>query len=402
MVKRKTIVLKPRFDQPVIDLVAEKLKDKLFTRIGFLKPKPSEVQLTSVEKYYEQYLIVKGKYSLDHYKPLVYTLKVNKNTKEVYILNEKFKPEPSGDLDSSDHKKIKLTGVASFHYEDEARCVFDIKGREVDPEKLRTVLNEEWPKETLAKASVKKKFSKVKISQEEEINFLRSRIVKRPPDVGEVIKEIFEINERTIIHSPMYQLTFENIKIGKEVIAKINGITGDIILTTSYKTISGKFIEDLIKTSHKNLQPIKPDSIETSSFVSSDNVSGDVTDSSEVVTSPLPVSKPSEVKVEEESLEFPAKVFGDVFHVGDKVTAIVGDLEIPSETTVSETLVVKGNLMIGEKCKILGTIKALGKIVIGANTIIKGNVVSDQKVSMGSNVKIDGNVIIEKTLHSEP
>ena len=162
MVKRKTIVLKPRFDQPVIDLVAEKLKDKLFTRIGFIKPKPSVVQLTSVEKYYEQYLIVKGKYSLDHYKPLVYTLKVNKNTKEVYILNEKFKPEPSGDLDSSDHKKIKLTGVASFHYEDEARCVFDIKGREVDPEKLRTVLNEEWPKETLAKASVKKNFQKSK------------------------------------------------------------------------------------------------------------------------------------------------------------------------------------------------------------------------------------------------
>ena len=97
---------------------------------------------------------------------------------------------------------------------------------------MRTILNEEWPEEKLTKSGLKKRLSKVQISPEEEVNFLRSRLVKRPPDVGEVIKEMFEINERKIIHSPMYQLKFENTKTGKEANVKINGITGTIILTT--------------------------------------------------------------------------------------------------------------------------------------------------------------------------
>ena len=398
MVKRKTVVLKPRFDKTIINLVAEKLRDKLFTRRGFIRRKGSEVQLISIEKYYEQYLAVKGKYSIDHYKSLVYRLKVDKKAQEVFVFDKRLKPEPSGELSSSSYKVIKLTGVSSHHYEDEGRCILDMKGREIAADELGDILKQEWPQETLANVRMKKKFSKVKISPEEEINLLRSKIVKRPPDVGEVIKEIFEINKRIIINSPMFQLTFENLKTGKEIIIKIDGVNGDVILTTSNKIISGKFIEELIKASNRNLRPIKPESIQTPPMITSDNISGDRT---EVATNPVLNSQPAKVKVEKEQLEFPAKVHGDILHVGDRVTAIVGDLEIPSGTTVYETLVVKGNLIIGKKCKMLGTVKALGSITIGANTIIKGNVISDKNVSVGSNVKINGRVVIEKAFHSE-
>jgi predicted acyltransferase (DUF342 family) len=399
MVKRKTVVLKPRFDKNIIKLVAEKLKDKLFTRRRFFIHKASEVQLTSIEKYYEQFLVARGKYSVDHYKPLFYTLKVDKKAREVFIFDEKLKPEPSGELSPSSHKVIKLAGVSSYHYEDQARCILDIKGREIDPAKLGNILNKEWPQVTLSTFRKRKKFSKIKVSPEVEIDLLRSKIVKRPPDVGEVIKEIFEINERVIINSPMYQLTFENVKNGKESIVKINGINGDIILSTPDKIISGKYIESLIQAFDENLQPIEPESIQKPSMMTSDDVSDD---RMEVAISPVPNSQPGNIEVEKEHLEFPAKVKGDILHVGDRVTAIVGDLEIPSGTTVFETLVVKGNLIIGEKCKMFGTVKALGSITIGANTIIKGNVVSDRNVSVGSNVKINGRVVVEKAFHSEP
>jgi hypothetical protein len=398
MVKRKTVVLKPRFDKTIINLVAEKLRERLFTRRGFIRHKDSEIQLISIEKFYEQYLTVKGKYSIDHYKSLVYRLKVDKKAQEVFVFDKRLKPEPSGELSSSSYKVIKLSGVSTHHYEDEGRCILDIKGREIAAGELGDILNKEWPQETLANVRIKKKFSKIKISLEEEINLLRSKIVKRPPDVGEVIKEIFEINERIIINSPMYQLTFRNLKNGKEIIVKIDGINGDVILTTSNKIISGRFIEDLIKASNRKLRPIMPESIQTPSMITSDNLSGDIT---EITIIPVLNSQPAKVEVEKEPLEFPGKVHGDSFYVGDRVTAIVGDLEIPSGTTIYETLVVKGNLIIGEKCKMLGTVKALGSITIGANTIIKGNVISDQNVSVGSNVKINGRVVIEKAFHSE-
>lgn len=400
IVKRKTIVLKPRFDENAINLLAEKLIKKLFARMGFLKPKPSELKLTSIEKYYERYLVIKGKYFFDHCKSLVYTLKVDKESQEIFILNERFKPEPSGDRSSSDYKVVRLTVVSSYHYEDEAQGVLDAEGQEIDPEKLQIILNHEWPRETLSKVLLRRKFSEVNISAEEEINFIRSKIVSKPSDVGEVIKEIFEISERTVINSPMYKLTFERLKTGKKAIARMNGITGEITSSTFNKTISGKVMEDLVRASHINIQPKEPESIKPTSNLSSDNTTGGVTDLDEIVGSPVPVVNQSEFTVEEEPLEFPAKVDGEVLHVGDKVTAIVGDLEIPSGTIVSETLVVKGNLIIGEKCKMLGTIKALGTIVIGSNTIIEGNVVCNRNVTVGSNVKIKGKVVIENTFHS--
>lgn len=396
MVERKAIVLRPRLDHTVINQVAEKLKGKLFTRMRFIKPKPSEVQLTSMKRYYEEYLIIRGKYSLDHCKKLAYTLEVDKDAQKVFILNETFKPDPSDDPNFGDYKAIKLMGVVSFHHENEARFILDNKGREIGAERMRIILNEEWRREELTESGLEERLSRLQISPEEEVNFLRSRLVKRPTNVGEVIKEILEIDERRIFHCPMYQLRFKSTRTGKEANVRIDGITGTVILIeSSNKIISDKTINDIIKTSLENAQPIEEEFVETLRIASSDDANRQIIES-KVVAAPLPVSKPSEVEVEEEFLAFPAKVVGDVFYVGDRVTAIVGDLEIPSGTTVDETLVVKGNLIVGEDCEILATLKALGTIVLGANTIIKGNVVSAQTVSVGPNVRIDGKVLIKR------
>jgi hypothetical protein len=420
MIKRQTVVLKSRFDQPIINKIAEKLKKKLFTRVNFLKSKSSEIKLTSVEKYYEQYLIVKGKYTLDHCKKLEYNLEVDKKTEKICILNEEIIIDKSNELDTSNSAFFTLSGVAHFHYENNGHYILDIKGREIESENWSILLNNIWPKEKLAKTGLKRKLSKIQTSTQKEIDFLRSRLVKRPPDVGEVIKEIFEINERKIIFCPMYKFEYQNIKNKKEAMAKINGITGNILITTfNNKTIPGKFIEDLIKTSppinqpnkkqleesikttSKIIQPIEQRPTRKSSLESFDNSKDNIKQTKEMKKKFLDTIKQPEVKPVENYLEFPAKVEGDIFHVGDEVIAIIGDLEIPDDTLVEETLVVKGNLTIGEKCEMQGTIKALGNIILGANTIVKGNVVSDGMVSIGSKVEIRGKVVSKKTIHSE-
>jgi hypothetical protein len=70
---------------------------------------------------------------------------------------------------------------------------------------------------------------KVTISMEEEIAFLRQKIVKRPFDADVIIKEVFEINERMIIYNPIYELVLQSVKTAKTITILIDAITGNII-----------------------------------------------------------------------------------------------------------------------------------------------------------------------------
>ena len=436
--------MKARYDQAVINLLAKKLKSHVFPRKGFRKPKKIDIELISLEKQYDCYMILKGKYSVDHCKSLIYELEVEKDADKVFLLNETLEPEPYNATDSDLYGTIKLTGVASFHYENEARYIIDNRGQEFDSKELDNFLNERWHKEKLIKSELRKTISKLKITPEKEINFIKNKLVTRPQNIGEVIKEILEINERKIYYIPMYQLNFKNKKTKNEAVIRINGVTGKIVLTTcSNKVLPIKLIEEVNKKCHKIIKPtiqepvkasyvtksnkkapkIKPKLKEVIRKTKSNKKNITASKPAEIKLEPKPKNKSSnkksedlkptrisepepnpekpEIKVEIEDLEFPAKVSGDVFYVGDKLTAIVGDIEIPSGTTINDTLVVKGNLIIGKKCKVLATIKALGNIVIGADTIIKGNVISYQKVSLGSRVNIQGEVIIKKNLSSQ-
>jgi len=347
-------------------LLGEKVKGKFFTRLRFLKPKPEEIRLISIDKYYEPYVLVSGKYAIDYCRKHIYSVNVDKNAREVAFFDRKFKPEPlSQPPDGA--QVIKLDGVEFFHYQDEASFVLNKIGREIDPEQLPCAPSEKWTVEELMKTGIK--FEEVKISLEEEIDFLRSRIANRPSDVGEVIREIFEVSERALIYCPMYQLTCRNVKTGKEAIAKIDGTTGKTVLCKSGNTNSEKFMKDSIEAP-KGLEEIP----------------GDV--KNETIDSP----KVSRVPEIEGKMKFPTKAAEEVFHVGEKVTAVGGDVEIPSGTTVLKTLKVKGHLKIGTDCRILGKVKASRDIMIGANTTIEGDVISGGKVVIGPDSVIRGSV----------
>jgi len=205
-------------------LLGEKVKDKFFVRLGFLKPKPEEIRLISVDKYYEPYIVVGGKYAIDYCKRRVYAIKVDEEVQEIVIAGKKFKPEPPSP--KKPFSVIKIEGEGHFHYEDEAYFILDRMGREVLPEQLSFAPSEKRL-ENLTELDVK--LREVKISSEQEIEFLRSRIVNRPADVDEVTREWFEVNERTMICVPRYELTFQKVKTGKEAIVEIDGITGKII-----------------------------------------------------------------------------------------------------------------------------------------------------------------------------
>jgi len=225
VVDTRTIILKPRLDSSMARLQGEQSKTSFFARFSFLKPKPRDVLLVAFGKYYEPYIVIGGKYSIDYCKRHKYALKVEDRTQAMFIDGKQMKPEPMSLQDKA--KVIKLVGEEHSHYENETYVILDRMLQEVSSDNLFFA-----PFENAYETQPAAGFDlrKPQISIEEEISFLRSRVARRPADVAEIIREKFEINERTIIYSPVYELTYKNMKNGNLVTALINGITGDVIL----------------------------------------------------------------------------------------------------------------------------------------------------------------------------
>ena len=240
IVDTRNLILKPKLDSNSVKLQGEKLKTSFFARFSFLKPKPRNIQLIAFSKYYEPYIVIGGKYSIDYCKKHNYALQVEDRTQAMFIDGKKMKPEPMSLQDRA--KVIKLVGEEHSHYETETYVILDRMMQEVSSDNLFFApFENEYETQPAADFDLRKP----QISIEEEITFLRSRVARRPADVAEIIREKFEINERTIIYSPVYELTYKNMKNGKNATAIINGITGGVIV--------GKFT---VKTSKNVGTPI--------------------------------------------------------------------------------------------------------------------------------------------------
>ncbi|MFQ6064034.1 MAG: hypothetical protein ACE5L6_01025 [Candidatus Bathyarchaeia archaeon] len=227
IVERKTIVYKTLVDPTVAKITGEKTKDRLFVKFGFLKPKTEEVQFVSVDKYYEPYMVVSGKYSIDYYRKRTYTIEVDGDVQKVVLLKQTFKPVPPKKAAKEAGKVIRLVGEERLFYEDKAYLILDRKGREVAPEQVPQAPSEEEPDKVLAEFG--EKVGKLEIPADMEVGVIRSRIVKRPSDIGRVVKELFEVSERAVIYTPIYEVSFQNARTGEVKVLKIDGITARVI-----------------------------------------------------------------------------------------------------------------------------------------------------------------------------
>jgi len=226
--KRKIIVYKSRVDPTVVKLTAEKMKNKLFIKFGFSKPRPEEIRVVSVDKYYEPYVLIDGKYNVDYFKKRVYTLDVDNKTEEVMILNQTLKPESVVTPPEVEPRKvIKLEAEERLSHEEKAYVILDKSGREIPPDEVPSAPSEEHPQAVLKEFG--KKSGRVKISPKKEIEIIKSRIVKRPPDADRVENELFQISEHAVIYSPIYEITFRNMKTGEEKIVRVDGVTAKIL-----------------------------------------------------------------------------------------------------------------------------------------------------------------------------
>jgi len=380
IVDTKTIILKPRLDQGDILLIGDKIRPRLFSKFGF-KSKPEHIKLLGSEIYFEPYLIIGGKYSLDYCKKHVFRVNVEESTTKVYVAGQEFK---SVQLDpKTTNRTIKMTGEEHAHHERQAYFILDRLKREIPPDRLPISPFDIQKDDTEHNSS----FKSINISDEAQIEFLKTKIATRPGDVAEIIREVFDITDRTIAYYPMYQLTFEYIKNDTEAVVTINGITGEIILNGTQRLAAKTIVGFPENTGTK---PVKITTYQTISSKPKLNIKPGETDSARSFPAENSNDQPIHSGVKEEtapnsSTDMPEKAF-----LKGQNAVVVEYIEVPSGSIINRNIVTKDTLRVGDNCKIQGNLEALKDISLGADTVIDGNLISGGNVTVGPRSLVTG------------
>lgn len=229
----KVIVYKSRVDPATLKQMAEEMKNELFVK-RFSKPKPEDIQVVSVDKYYEPYVLVDAKYKIEYFTKKTYTIEVTEKAKEVKLLGKSFNPQriaiPNGETDQF-RSVIYLEGQEGSLYDDSAYFILDKNGKEISPDQVPIAPSEDNPKKLLKE--FKKKTRKGKLSNKEVILIAKTKLIKRPSDVDVINSEEFQITEHATIYNPIYVITFRNIKTKEEKTINIDGVTSEVITSNN-------------------------------------------------------------------------------------------------------------------------------------------------------------------------
>ena len=190
----------------------------------FLKHQSTDISIVGFSKYFEPLIIIGGKYSINYCKKQELKIECGHQAQKIFVGGEEFKLEPSDP--GSPSRIIAFPAEEHYQYTEETYFVLDRFMREITPEKIH-MAPFECEQENDKNLNIDSR--KVTISLEEEIAFLRQKIVKRPSDADVIIKEVFEINERMIIYNPIYELVLQSVKTAKTITILIDAITGNII-----------------------------------------------------------------------------------------------------------------------------------------------------------------------------
>jgi hypothetical protein len=215
---RKTIVYKTLIDPAVLRIAGEKNKCRLFNDSLFWRYRPEEIDFVSIEKYYEPYIAVNGKYSVDYYRQGTYTVKVGKEVKEVLLFNHTHRPEETTTATGSEHK-IKIEVEERLFKEKRAFLFLNCYGQDAKFSEFPSGPSEKNPEDLI------KDFKMREISPNMDVDIIRSRIAERPYDVKRIVEEVFQIDERSLVYAPRFTLTYKCLKTGKEASIVFDGVT---------------------------------------------------------------------------------------------------------------------------------------------------------------------------------
>ena len=202
-------------DATVIKVAGERIKRQLFAKFWVWKPKSAPIELFSMEKYYEPFIVISGRYFIDYYRLCDYTVYIDNDVNEVILLNQKFYPEKNQNSSS----RIRLDGEERLAYEKKAFFMLAENGQEANLETLPSAPSEKNPEETITKHGIKE------IDSQADVDFVRKRLVCRPENLSRIVNEVFEIGERVVIYAPRFKLTYLNASTYEKKSVEFDGVT---------------------------------------------------------------------------------------------------------------------------------------------------------------------------------
>lgn len=226
IIQRKIIVFKPAVGIKTIRNIANKAKNQTFKKYFLFKTKPEETKIDTIDRYFEPYIVIAGKYSIDYSKSWNYSIKVNEEMQKLKISNKNFEPKLLENHLELPYKNLELNGTGRFYHESRLRMILDKEGNEVGLEHLPYLSFEENPLEILDNTN--RHLLEKEFKTENEVEILRSRIFKRPTDIVKVFTEIFKVTERALIYKPMYKVSVSHNMTKKKVTFLVDGSTGRI------------------------------------------------------------------------------------------------------------------------------------------------------------------------------
>jgi len=226
---RKLIIHEIALDLETAKSTITKEKTKFFAKLGFLKPKHEEIECESVQLFYEPFIVAKANYFLDYYQKKTYTIKIGEEVIEVIAFDQTLKPEvvkEKGIL-KRPHRAIVFEAQERIIHKAEKHMALNRMGREIDPTKLPSGSTEPEPEKALNKVS--DRVRELKISPDNILDMIRKRTAKRPPGVGRITEEVFEVTEYALVCTPIYEARCRQLKTGEIKIIPISGVTGKML-----------------------------------------------------------------------------------------------------------------------------------------------------------------------------
>ncbi len=215
---RRTIVYQTLMDPATARIEGEKRKNKLFNRFLFKLNSPEEIEFASMEKYYEPFIVVSGRYLIDYYRGCAYLVRVDKNAKEVILFGHKIKPAQTSHSSLSE-SNIRLEGEERIVRETRAFLILNRYGEDTKLSEFPSAPSEDNPQKIV------KSFNLPEIASDIDLNTARQRLVEHPVGIRRIVNEEFEIDQRSVIYTPRFRLKYKCTRIGKEAYMEFDGIT---------------------------------------------------------------------------------------------------------------------------------------------------------------------------------
>lgn len=223
--ERKLIVHKTAIDTKAAKDIVEKDKTKFFAKLSFFRPKHEDIECESVQLFYEPFMVAKANYYLDYYRNKTYTIKIREDVCEIIALEKTFKPEPVKEgILKRPYKTISFDAQERVIHKAATHMALNKMGHEINPTKLPSGPTEEDPKGTLEKNS--DRVRDLELSPDIILDKIRKRTTERPPDVGRITEETFEVTEYAVVCTPIYEGRCRRLKTGEIRILPISGVTG--------------------------------------------------------------------------------------------------------------------------------------------------------------------------------